>query len=75
MEIGELVGLTINSILGLDKESERVVISTNRGDFALYHIQDCCEHVRLNDFEIDANLSGAIITGAEFTESDASQDV
>ncbi|CAH0448121.1 hypothetical protein SM033_00297 [Vibrio phage vB_VpaM_sm033] len=57
---------TITKIVGLEKESDCVEIHTASGDVhVFYHEQDCCEYVRLNDFEGDAeDFVGALITDA-----------
>lgn len=60
-------GRVIFAIDGLEKESERVKIFTECGGvLEFHHIQDCCEHVRLVDFDGDAkDLSGGSIIGVE----------
>lgn len=46
----ELVGKTINRIDGLESESEVVTIHcTDETKYQMYHTQDCCESVTLND--------------------------
>ncbi len=45
-----LTGQTIVSIDGLVKESDKVTIRTKEGNtYEMYHEQDCCEYVRLED--------------------------
>lgn len=45
-----LQGETLVSIIGLEKDSERVEFLTKSGRrFLMHHIQDCCEDVRIND--------------------------
>lgn len=67
VNISELVGKTIRNIAGLEKESDEVRIFTECGKtFLFYHEQDCCEGVKLEDFDGDADdLKGALITSAE----------
>lgn len=75
-EIAQFNGMvfeTITKIVGLEEDSELVEIHTASGDVhEFYHEQDCCEDVRLNDFEGDAeDLVGALITEAfEITDYD-----
>lgn len=65
VSISELIGQKIIKITGLEKESEEVKIETNHGVYKLYHEQDCCEDVRLEDFELDSDLTGALVVHAE----------
>ncbi len=67
VELTELVGKEIAEIDGLEKDSEQVEIKTACGQvYAFLHFQDCCESVRLGDFEADSdNYAGAVITSAE----------
>ena len=70
--LSELVGKTIKSIDGLERESEAVNITTNCGNvYRFYHSQDCCEVVYLDDFEGDsALLAGALIISAKEVNSE-----
>ena len=67
IKIDELVGKTIKSIEGLEKNSTEVLIKTECGnDYLFYHCQDCCEQVDLEDFEVGSNdMTGALIISAE----------
>jgi len=71
-QISKLSGKTINHIIGLEKGSERVEIETTDGfRFILYHIQDCCEIVLLEDYDIEAKeLEGAYVTEAFLSMKD-----
>lgn len=52
----------INSVQGLEQRSEELVINFKSGDsIKMYHDQDCCEDVWLEDFESPKNLIGATI--------------
>lgn len=50
-----LMGKTIADIQGLKKDSEYVQIRFTDGSYlSMYHEQDCCESVTLEDFDNDA---------------------
>lgn len=50
-----LMGKTIADIQGLKKDSECVQIHFTDGSYlSMYHDQDCCESVTLEDFDNDA---------------------
>lgn len=50
-----LVGQTILRIEGLERESERIDIFTMEKQISLFHDQDCCEWVRVEDVCGDPN--------------------
>lgn len=62
-----LVGKTIARIEGMKKNSERIVIDTADGDhYVMYHVQDCCESVSVDDVIGDpADLIGSPILMAD----------
>jgi|SRR5690554_1488016 len=70
-ELSSLVGETIKSVSGLevrdDLDNDEVIFVTESGKaLKLYHDQDCCEHVRMIDIELDADdFSGAVVLSAE----------
>jgi hypothetical protein len=67
-----LVGEVIKSIKGLEKDSEEVFIYTESGlIFNFYREQFYCENVRLIDFELDNDLSGALVLSAEEVEGES----
>lgn len=69
-ELNSLVGKKISSISGLEKGSDEVFINTECGDgFVLFHAQDCCECVDLDDFETTSNslLGGEVLLFEERT--------
>lgn len=63
----ELKGLTIASIEGAEKGSDEIKIRTTDGrEFAMYHSQDCCESVSVEDVVGDVkDLIGYTILEAE----------
>lgn len=62
-----LNGLVIKSLEGVEKDNDYITIKTECDrSFILYHAQDCCERVELNDFDGDpSDLIGAYIVSAE----------
>lgn len=76
-DIGDLAGEIITSIEGVRTGSAEVTLNLKSGkQIAFYHHQDCCESVRLYDFETDtSDFSGALITSAEETRNDAGDEV
>lgn len=62
-----LVGETIVDIAGVDQYSEEIIFICSSGkQVKMYHEQDCCESVSLEDFNGDVNdLRGATIISAE----------
>lgn len=62
-----LVGETIVDITGVDQYSEEIIFICAGGkQVKMYHEQDCCESVSLEDFNGDVNdLRGATVISAE----------
>ena len=63
-----LKGLTITSIEDLEEDSELVVFKTSEGRrFEMYHSQDCCESVSIEDVCGDVNdlLNSPILLAEE----------
>ena len=73
-EISELVGKTITSIEGLEIDSDEVYFICSDGSkFLMYHEQDCCETVSIDDICGDVeDLLNTPILKAEKVSSDAS---
>jgi hypothetical protein len=71
MLLNKMVGAIVLKIDGLENESDLVNIHTDIGLFQFQHDQDCCEHVRMIDFEYD-DMVGLVITTAE--EPEGKQD-
>lgn len=71
VDIKELEGKVVRGISGLHKGSEEVDIVTECGQhYRFEHIQDCCEHVDLEDFEHDGIEGANIISAVESTSYD-----
>ena len=75
MGIEELLGKTLTSIVGT-KNSEKMVFTTSEGDsFKMYHEQDCCECVYIQDIIGDIqDLIGNPILQAEESSSQKDSD-
>lgn len=66
MEISELVGKTIDTIVG-GVGDERITFTCSDGtEYAMFHSQDCCERVQVEDICGDlADLIGSPVVQAE----------
>ena len=61
--LARLVGARV---LGVKHDDFTVILRTDRGWFYLYHEQDCCEDVRVEDITGDLrDLIGEVVTVAE----------
>lgn len=69
--INELIGKTIISIDGMEKGSKTIYFTCSDGSrYEMYHDQDCCEYVRVEDVCGDINrLLNSPITMAEERKS------
>ena len=69
VEFSTLLGKTLSKI---DKSDDRIIFETADGEeFRMYHDQDCCEHVTIEDIAGDLeDLIGNPITLAEDVSSD-----
>lgn len=76
VEFSKLVGKTIVSIDGLEVGSDDVKFITEDGcEFHLYHSQDCCESVSIEDIVGDANdLLNTPVVFAEESVSDTNPE-
>ena len=66
--ITELEGKTITSITGAVKDSDSIVFKTADGlEYAMYHDQDCCESVALEDVcgDIDDLIGSPVLKAYE----------
>lgn len=63
----------ITEIIGAYSGSDEITIITQQGDiYTMYHSQDCCERVSINDIEGDINdlLNSPILQADESTNSE-----
>mgnify|MGYP003295832161 CR=1 FL=1 len=67
VNFSELVGKTIKNITGLEKYSDEVIFECTDGSkYKMYHVQDCCESVEIDEVFGDVNdLIGQKIVLAE----------
>ena len=67
----DLKGKTIKQIYGLKKDSQIVFIETTDDIiYKMYHMQDCCEHVRIEDVngDIEDLINSEILVAEERSE-------
>ena len=72
-----IIGETISSVYGLEKDSEEVRFTTESGrKFRMIHHRDCCESVWLEDFDgEESDVSGyEVLSAYESTEKDLDND-
>ena len=77
MEFNTLVGKTIVEITGAEVGSEEIIFTCDNGTkFIMYHSQDCCESVNVQDICGDINdlINSPIIKASEDTNSDKNPD-
>lgn len=68
MEFEDLIGKTLVSVSINDDETEIVFTDTNGGLYEMYHVQECCESVYIEDINGDLeDLIGSPILQAEET--------
>lgn len=71
LAIDSLVGKTLSSIEVSESDDEIIFKTTEGETFKMYHAQDCCESVSLDDIIGDlADLIGSPILHADERESD-----
>lgn len=75
MNIEILIGKTLTEIE--NRNNDELVFTTSDGEkYMLYHNQDCCEHVRIEDINGDLNdlIGSPILQAEESTNSDDEMD-
>lgn len=66
---GNFVGSTILGVDGLEEGNDFARIFTDRGTLHIYHSQDCCESVSIEDVVGDpADIVGGLVVSAEEAE-------
>lgn len=70
-DISVLIGKTITEVRHLEQGSDSVVFECEDGaEYTMYHGQDCCESVSINDVEGDvSDLVGSVVVVAESVDS------
>lgn len=77
VEIGYLLNKTITKIEGMESGSTKVLFHLSNGEqVAMFHHQDCCESVDLNDVigEVEDLIGSEILKAEESTSSRNDQD-
>ena len=75
MNISELIGKTITGINGMKNGSDEVFFTTSDNKkFKMFHWQDCCEHVQIEDVCGDvSDIIGSPVVVAEEITGDTAQ--
>lgn len=75
VDIGELMGKTLSRILGAEEGNDVIIFECTDGTrYMMYHDQDCCEEVSINDICGDIErLIGTPITKAADVSEDMSE--
>jgi len=71
----DLIGKTLTSIENKDNE-ELIFTTTEEETFFMFHSQDCCEHVRIEDIsgDLDDLIGNPILLAEEVTNSEDTFD-
>lgn len=77
MSIEMLIGQTLVDVSGLEEGSERALFTTQSGrKFIMFHHQDCCESVEVNDVigDVQDIIGSPIVMAEEATNKDDPPD-
>jgi len=77
MDIKELEGKTITEIKGLETGNDEVVFVTSDGnEYKMYHLQDCCEGVSIDDVcgDLEDLLNTPILKAEEVSNEQFEKD-
>lgn len=77
MGIEQLKGKVLTGIVGLENGSDRATFTTSEGEqFVMYHSQDCCESVAIEDVIGDVNdlIDSPILEAEEVHSADDPED-
>lgn len=74
--VSEMLGKTITKIDGAEKDSDEIVFTMSDGSsYKMYHEQDCCEHVSVEEVIGDVqDLIGNPLTMSEEVEGEHKED-
>lgn len=78
LEFSDLVGKVVVALAGLEPGSESVDLFTSDGEqFRMYHTQDCCETVQVEDVcgDVSDLIGRAITLAEESTSNDRPSDL
>lgn len=74
--IEQLIGKTIIKIEGMEAESDEIIFSTSDGlKYRMYHDQDCCESVSLDDVcgDVSDLLNSPVLKAEEFSNIETAE--
>jgi hypothetical protein len=72
MSFSDLVG---KKILNIESSSDEIIFHTDNGSFKMYHEQDCCETVSIEDIDGDlTDLIGEFVLAAEESSNSGTHD-
>lgn len=67
--LSELLGEVISTVEGAEDGQETIITTESGKAIKIYHAQDCCEHVSIEDSEVD-NIVGGYCHFAGFVEGE-----
>lgn len=74
-EVRPLAWRHVTKVEGLRRGSDAVIFHFDDGStISLHHVQDCCEHVRVEDFELQGKLKGPLLGFEETIKTTRSDD-
>ena len=59
--VDKFKGSKILSVIGLHNGSDEVIFKTDKGDFKMYHSQDCCEKVDIDTVSGVTHFDDALV--------------
>lgn len=75
VNIEALVGQKIRRVIGLSCGSDSIIFEMEDvSSYKMYHEQDCCESVQLEDFDLTGELSGLVLSAEESTSDYKAED-
>lgn len=73
LNITELIGKTVTEIIGAEKDSEEIIFICSDGTkYKMYHEQDCCESVTVED--VCGNINDLLNSGILMAEEESNSD-
>lgn len=65
-DLDNIIGATVLAVEGCNVGSESILFRTDKGTLRLYHVQNCCESVSVEDVNGDpSDLVGGVVSVAE----------